>query len=146
MITPTNVAYRDRGVMTSEMAVVMVTFFAGFLLLVVYAGRVGQASNDVRSAAQEASRAASLQSTGIDAEQAARDTAASNLAASGVACSRGLVVSTDLSQFRAGGQVGVTVRCTASLADVTSLGLPGSRTYTGLGVEVIDTYVGDVGP
>lgn len=131
---------------TSEMAVVMVTFFAGFLLLVVYAGRVGQASNDVRSAAQEAARAASLRSNGVEAEAAARDTAASNLAASGVSCSRGLVVSTDLSQFRAGGQVGVTVACTASLADVTSLGLPGSRTYVGSAVEVIDTYIGDVGP
>jgi Flp pilus assembly protein TadG len=132
--------------MTSELAVVMVTFFAGFLLLVVYAGRVGQANNDVRSAAHEAARAASLQSTGTDAEQAARDTAASNLAASGVVCSRGLVVSTDLSQFRAGGQVGVTVRCTASLADVASLGLPGSRTTTASAVEVIDTYITNIGP
>ena len=41
------------------MAVVMVAFLAGFLMLVVYAGRVGQARNDVRSAAHEAARAAS---------------------------------------------------------------------------------------
>jgi Flp pilus assembly protein TadG len=146
MTTAMGTGGQDRGVVASEMAVVMVTFFAGFLLLVVYAGRVGQASNDVRSAAQEAARAASLQSNRTDAEQAARDTAASNLAASGVACSRGLVVSTELSQFRSGGQVGVTVECTASLADVTSLGLPGSRTYAASAVEVLDTYITEVDP
>jgi len=130
----------DGGAVTSEMAVVMVAFLAGFLMLVVYAGRVGQASNDVRSAAHEAARAASLQATATQAEVAAQQTAASNLSTSGVACADGLAVATDTSNLVAGGTVTVTVSCTASLSDVASLNVPGSRTYTASATEIIDSF------
>jgi len=130
----------DGGAVTSEMAVVMVAFLAGFLMLVVYAGRVGQAGNDVRSAAHEAARAASLQASATEAEEAAQQTAASNLSTSGVACADGLSVATDTSNLVPGGTVVVTVSCTASLADVASLNLPGSRTYTASATEVIDAF------
>src|SRR3546814_1341783 len=87
------------GAVTSEMAVVMVAFLAGFLMLVVYDGRVGQASNDVRSAAHEAARAASLQASPARAEDAARHTAAQKLSTSGVACADGLSVTADTSNL-----------------------------------------------
>ncbi|MDE0805253.1 MAG: pilus assembly protein [Acidimicrobiales bacterium] len=131
----------DRGLVSSEMAVVMVTFFAGFLMLVVFAGRVGQATNDVRSAAQEAARAASLAATPDEARQAAAEMASANLTTSGVGCARGLSVSADVDDFRAGGVVAVTISCTATLSDVSSLRLPGSRTYTATAIEVIDRFV-----
>ena len=130
----------DGGAVTSEMAVVMVAFVAGFLMLVVYAGRVGQAGNDVRSAAQEAARAASLQGNPTRAEEAANDVAASNLTTSGVACANGLSVATDTSNLVPGGFVTVTVSCTASLSDVASLDVPGSRTYTASATEVVDLF------
>lgn len=130
----------DGGAVTSEMAVVMVAFLAGFLMLVVYAGRVGQAGNDVRSAAHEAARAASLQASPARAEDAAQRTAASNLATSGVACAHGLSVTTDTSNLVPGGTVTVTVSCTASLADVASLNVPGSRTYRASATEIIDSF------
>jgi len=135
-------AYRrgDGGAVTSEMAVVMVAFIAGFLMLVVYAGRVGQAGNDVRSAAQEAARAASLQANPTQATEAAYDVAAANLTTSGVACANGLSVSTDTANLVPGGFVTVTVSCVASLSDVASLNVPGSRTYTASATEVIDLY------
>ena len=135
----------DRGLVSSEMAVVMVTFFAGFLMLVVLAGRVGQAANDVRSAAQEAARAASLAATPQEARAAAAEVAGANLTTSGVGCIRGLTVSTDIDDFAPGGTVAVTVSCTASLADVSSLRLPGSRTYSASAIEVIDRFVSSPG-
>ena len=46
----------------------------------------------------------------------------------------------------AGGTVTVTVECTASMADVTLLGVPGTRTFTATATEVIDTYRGEDGP
>lgn len=132
---------RDIGLLSTEMAVVMVTFFAGFLMLVVYAGRVGQASNDVRSAAQEAARAASLAASPTDAREIAESTAAANVETSGLACARGLDVSTDVDDFTPGGTVTVTLSCTASLSDVSSLRLPGARTYTATAIEVVDRFV-----
>lgn len=128
------------GAVTSEMAVVMVAFLAGFLMLVVYAGRVGQAGNDVRSAAHEAARAASLQASPARAEDAAQHTAAANLSTSGVACADGLSVAADTSNLVPGGTVTVTVSCTASLADVASLNVPGSRTYSASATEVVDLF------
>ncbi len=119
---------------------VMVAFLAGFLMLVVYAGRVGQAGNDVRSAAHEAARAASLQASPARAEDAARHTAGANLSTSGVACADGLSVTADTSNLVPGGTVTVTVSCTASLADVASLNVPGSRTYTASATEVVDLF------
>ena len=90
----------ERGAVTSEMAVVMVTFFAGFLMLVVFAGRVGQAENDVRSAAHEAARAATLEGTPEAADARARDVVASNLAASGIACAGGITTDVRCVQLR----------------------------------------------
>ena len=130
----------DRGAVTSEMAVIMVVFFAGFLMLVVYAGRVGQAENDVRSAAHEAARAATLEGTPEDAVARAQAVAATNLSASGVACSGGSTVTVDTSNFAPGGWVTVTVSCNASFSDVTSLGVPGSRVFTATAAEVIDVF------
>ncbi|MDH3366928.1 MAG: pilus assembly protein [Gemmatimonadota bacterium] len=130
----------ERGAVTSEMAVVMVTFFAGFLMLVVFAGRVGQAENDVRSAAHEAARAATLAATPEAADARAREVVASNLAASGIACSGGITTNVDVSEFQPGGWVTVTVTCNASFNDVASLNVPGSRNFTASASEIIDVF------
>jgi hypothetical protein len=68
--------------------------------------------------------------------------AATNLNASGVACTGGPAVDVDLSHFEPNGQVTVTVTCTADLADVAVLGVPGTATITGSATEVIDRYIG----
>lgn len=130
----------DRGAVTSEMAVVMVVFFAGFLMLVVFAGRVGQAENDVRSAAHEAARAATLEASPAAADARARQVVESNLAASNMACAGGAAIDVDVSDFTPGGWVTVTVVCTADFGDVASLGVPGSRQFTGSASEVIDVF------
>ena len=133
----------ERGSVSSEMAVVMVSFFAGFLMLVVFAGRVAQAENDVRSAAHQAARAASLTGDPGRAESEARRVVDANLTSSGLSCSNGLDVIVGLDEFHPGGWVAVTVSCHAAVSDVASLAVPGSRTFSSTATEVIDTYRGD---
>jgi len=127
---------------------VLAPALVALLLLVVFAGRVAQAEGDVRRAASAAARAASaaaraasLRQHPAEAETAARDTAAANLVASGVACGR-LETDVDTARFRAGGAVAVTLRCTASMDDVALLGVPGRKTFIARSVEVIDRYRG----
>ncbi|MEI2815847.1 MAG: hypothetical protein V9E99_05255 [Microthrixaceae bacterium] len=74
-----------------------------------------------------------------DARIDAQRIAAANLSAAGVPC-LALATEVDTDDFAPGGTVTVTVRCEASMADVTLLGVPGRRTFTATAVEVIDTY------
>ena len=112
-----------------------------FVALTVYGGRWVRAGNDVRSAAHAGARAATLESDPASARQAAVDMVATNLDASGVACTGGPAVDVDLSNFGPNGQVSVTVTCTADLADVAVLGVPGTATFSGSATEVIDRYI-----
>ena len=120
---------------------VMAPALVFLLLLVVFAGRVAQADGDVRRAAAAAARAASLRQEPDEAATSAREAAEANLAENGVGCGR-LETDVDTSNFMAGGTVAVTVRCIASMADVSGLGVPGQRTFTARSIEVIDRYRG----
>lgn len=128
----------DRGSVAVETAVIAPALVA-LLLLVVFAGRVSQAEGDVRRAASEAARAASLEQSPDAATEAAEATAAANLATSGVGCGS-LTTTVDTSSFQPGGTVTVSVRCVASMADVSLLGVPGERTFEARSIEVIDRY------
>ena len=130
----------ERGAVSSEFAVVMTVFLTSFMLLVVFAGRVTQAGNDVQSAAHEAARAASLTNTPEAATTAATQTALANLTQAGLSCAHGTDVNVGTGDFQPGGTVTVTVSCTASFSDVAALAVPGSRTFSSTAVEVIDTY------
>ena len=130
----------ERGSIAVEVAVIAPAFVF-LMLLVVYAGKVAEADGNVERAVSEAARAASLRQHPTDAAADARAVAEQNLIAAGVPCTR-LDVAVDTSDFRAGGTVAVTVRCEASMADVTLLGVPGTRTFATTAVEVIDTYRG----
>jgi Flp pilus assembly protein TadG len=134
---------RQDGAVSTELAV-LTPLLIGFVLLVVFAGRVTQAQGDVANAAQEAARAASLTADPQAAEQAADATAAANLAEGTVGCRR-LDMTVDTSNFTAGGWVGVTVRCGADFSDLAMLAVPGSRTFESTAVEVIDAYRADAG-
>jgi Flp pilus assembly protein TadG len=128
----------DRGAAAVEAAIVA-PFLVALMLLVVFAGRVAEADGSVRRSASEAARAASLRQDPTDAVTAAEDTAAANLATAGVDCDP-LRVDVDTADFTAGGTVGVTVICRASIGDVTLLGIPTRRTFTAHEVEVIDRF------
>lgn len=130
----------QRGSVAVEVAILAPALVA-LMLLVVFAGRVSYADGEVRRAAAEAARAASLRQSPEAAVVAAQDTAASNLADSGFVCGE-LTTDVDTTQLVAGGRVSVTVRCVADMSDVTLLGVPGTRTFESRSVEVIDRYRG----
>jgi Flp pilus assembly protein TadG len=130
----------EHGAMSTEKAIIIVTFFSGFLLLVMFAGRVSQAENDVRSAAHEAARAATLEATPAAATSTAARVARANLSTNGVTCVGGGTVSTDTSNFGPDGWVAVSVNCRVSYADVTRLRVPGSTTFSARATEIIDQY------
>lgn len=130
----------ERGSAAVELAVLGLPLLV-LLLLVVLAGRVAQAEADVRRAAGAAARAASLRQHPDSAAASARETAESNLARSGLACASSDTL-VDTSELRPGGRVTVTVRCTASLADVVLLGVPGTRAFESSSVAVVDRYRG----
>ncbi len=140
MRVPLNV-HCERGSVAVEVAVIAPALLF-LMLLVVYAGKVSEADGNVERAASDAARAASLRQHPGDATTDAQDTAAANLAAAGVPCLT-LITTVDTDDFGPGGTVTVTVRCEASMADVTLLGVPGRRTFSTSAVEVIDTYRSD---
>lgn len=131
----------ERGSISVEVAVIAPAFVF-LMLLVVYAGKVSEADGNVERAAAEGARAASLRQNPAAAIDDARAVVEANLAAAGVPCSQ-LDTSVDTSGFEPGGIVTITVRCDASMADVTLLGVPGTRSFTATSTEVIDTYRSD---
>ena len=131
----------ERGSVSVEVAVIAPAFVF-LMLLVVFAGKVSEADGNVERAAAEGARAASLRQHPGNAATDARSTVEANLATAGVSCST-LEAIVDTSDFEPGGTVTVTVACTASMADVTLLGVPGTRTFTASATEVIDTYRSD---
>ena len=134
----------ERGSVSVEVAVIAPAFVF-LMLLVVFAGKVSEADGNVERAAAEGARAASLRQHPGNAATDARSTVEANLATAGVSCST-LEAIVDTSDFEPGGTVTVTVECTASMADVALLGVPGTRTFTATATEVIDTSRGDDAP
>jgi Flp pilus assembly protein TadG len=128
---------RDRGSVATEL-VLLVPLFVVLLLAVAHGGRVLHARTQVRSAAEAAARAASLARSPAQAQAAAESAARANQAG-GLGCTT-MEVHADVSGFRPGGQVAVTVHCRASLSDLGLLGVPGSRSVSARSVEVVDRW------
>ncbi len=111
------------------------------LLLVIAGGRVSTARAQVREAARDAARAASLQRTPADADTAARMTAQTALADAGLHCqTTGTSTQATFDGAGSGGSVHVTVSCQVALADLSPVPLPGSTTVTSDATSVLDTY------
>ena len=121
--------------------VLVTPLLLALMLFVVFAGRLGVTAGDVRQAAGEAARTASMGQTSGAAATAALQTAEANLDAAGVRCAS-QSVQVDVGRLAPGGSVAVTVTCVADLAAVTVAGLPGTKTFTATAVEVVDTYRG----
>ena len=110
-------------------------------LFVVFVGRISSTNHDIQAAARNAARAASIATTADTATTAANNTAAATLLGQHVRCDD-LGVDVDTTNFTAGGNVAVSIRCTVSLTDVAGLLVPGSTTLRARAVEVIDRYRG----
>ncbi|PYC65576.1 pilus assembly protein TadE [Streptomyces tateyamensis] len=124
--------------MSAEMALITPVLLA-LLLVAVGAGRLVSARLDVADAAHQAARAASLARTPTAAGAAAQAAARSALDGAGLACSR-LSTTADSNAFRPGGQINVTVACTADLAGLAAIPWPGNHTITETFSVPLETY------
>ncbi len=125
-----------RGVLSLEFVLVVVGVL-GALMLVAAAWRLGQTRGEMRDAAAEAARAASLRQYPSAAADAAERVALATLGRRQVRCSE-LDVRTDVRALHPGGSVSVTIRCVTRLEDLTLLRMPGSVTLDVTGTEVVD--------
>ena len=125
-----------RGVLSLEFALVVIGVL-GALMLVAAAWRLGQTRGEMRDAAAEAARAASLRQYPAAATGAAERVALATLGRREVRCSD-LDIRTDVTALHPGGSVSVTIRCVTRLEDLTLLRMPGSVTLDVTGTEVVD--------
>jgi Flp pilus assembly protein TadG len=109
------------------------------LVTLIGAARVANAHQIVDDAAGDAARAASMTRSPAAARAAAAQVASASLNGRGVSCAP-MAVSVDTSNWRPGGNVGVTLTCTVQLADLGVPILGGSRSVIARGAAVIDTY------
>src|SRR5262245_2166838 len=124
----------EHGSATAEL-VLLTPLVVGLLLMVVAFGRFAQSRAEVDQAARDAARAASIARTGAAARTAAEQAAATSLETGGVSC-RTMTVDLDLTDFHPGGNVAARIACITDLADVSLLGLPGSKTFSATAVSV----------
>lgn len=128
----------ERGAAAIEL-VLMAPVLLAVLLLVVGLGRMAQARQQIESVAADSARAASLERNTALSAAAARTAAQRSLGDGGLSCT-GLQVHVDISDYQPGGQIQVTVSCTAQLRDVALSGLPGTRVFTATSTVPIETY------
>lgn len=129
---------REQGSAAVEL-VLLTPVLVVLLLFVVAVGRLAATRGDVDAAARDAARAASMargpDSARSDGEAAARQ----RLDEGGVTCPT-LEVQLSTGDFRPGGTVAATVSCAVDLADLTMLGVPGTRRISATFAEPIDQY------
>ncbi len=128
----------ERGTAALEM-VVLAPVLIVVLLFVVGLGRMAHADQQVQSVAADAARAASLERNTSASAAAARKAAEASIGEAGVSCTD-LDVSVNLGSYEPGGQVSVTVKCTADLGAVAMAGFPGSRVFTASSTVPIEKW------
>ena len=128
----------ERGAAAIEL-VLMAPVLLVVLLLVVGLGRMAGARQEIESVAADSARAAALERNTSLSAAAARTAAERSLGDAGLSCA-GLDVNVDISDYQPGGQVQVTVSCTAQLRDVALSGLPGSKVFTASSTVPIETF------
>jgi Flp pilus assembly protein TadG len=108
-------------------------------LLMIFFGRIESAQGDVGAAARAGAEAAVVQGNAAAAQSSAAAAVTATLASDQMACPSP-TVSTDVTNFVAGGSVTVTVTCVTQLSDVTAPGLPGTKTFTATATAPTDPY------
>ena len=132
-------APRDEwGTAALEM-VVLAPVLIVILLFVVGLGRMAHADQQVQAGAADAARAASLERNTSASAAAAQQAARDSLGQAGVSCTN-LDVSVNLDGYEPGGQVRVTLKCTADLSSVAMSGFPGSKVFTSTSTVPIENW------
>jgi Flp pilus assembly protein TadG len=124
--------------MAAEM-VILLPLIVVLLLLIVGLARYVHGRQLVEDASAAAARAASLASSPTQATTDAHQTAADVVGQGDVSC-RQLRVTVNVSAFGPGGQVTVTLRCTADLSTLVMASLPHTVTLTATSTSALETY------
>lgn len=130
----------EAGTATLELFVITVPILV-VVMFVVLAGRMVAAQGTLDGSARAGARAAAASRVASDAADAAREAVEADVAGSRVACGR-LDVEVDTSDFRAGGSVGVELRCELAVADLAPLPVPGTRLVSARSSAVVDVFRG----
>ncbi|MBE8524080.1 pilus assembly protein [Amycolatopsis sp. H6(2020)] len=133
----------DRGSAAAELTL-LTPLLILLLLFVVFCGRLADTKLRVNDVAHQAARAATLARSPSQATANAQATANTALRSAGIAC-QSLSVSADTQGLKAGSTVTVTVTCSVGLGDLTSLGVPGSRTFESTFSSPVDVWRGTSG-
>ena len=115
----------DTGSMSVEMTALVFPVTLVMTVLILATWQLTAAKLDVNTAAAAAARAASLQTSPADAEDAARQAAAGAMTEAGRTCTS-LTVEVDTTGFTHGGFVEVRLSCHARTGDLLGLAAPGS--------------------
>lgn len=128
----------DRGSSIIELVIVTPVVIV-LLLTMVALGRYSHNNILVEQASAAAARAASLTSSPGQAQRAAGGAAQDTLSGAGLACAK-MTASVDTSVFRPGGQVSVTVTCTADLSTLALAGVPGSASLGATSAAPLEAF------
>ena len=130
----------ERGSAAAELTL-LTPLLILLLLFVVFCGRLADTKLRINDVAHQAARTATLSRTPSQATTNAQATASAALASAGITC-QSLSVSTDTQGLKPGSTVTVTVSCSVGLGDLTSLGVPGSRTFQSSFSSPVDVWRG----
>ncbi|NKQ58802.1 pilus assembly protein TadE [Amycolatopsis sp. K13G38] len=130
----------ERGSAAAELTL-LTPLLILLLLFVVFCGRLADTKLRINDVAHQAARAATLARTPSQATANAQATASAALASAGITC-QSLSVSTDTQGLKPGSTVTVTVSCSVGFGDLTSLGVPGSRTFQSSFSSPVDVWRG----
>lgn len=123
---------RDESGSMAVEVVILAPILMMFVLLVVAGGRYVSVEGDIQATARDAARAAALQDTRGEAEQAARSIISGSLD-----CDPAVGFNAD---WRPDGSVSVTLRCQVPYDDLGLLGLPGHVTIEAESHVRLDPY------
>lgn len=132
----------ERGSMSVELAILAPAFIM-IVGLLILAGRVSLAHQNMEEAASQAARAASISRTSQEASNAAQAAAQTYLLNTSMHCQSVDVANSTQGADKAAGvaaTVTSTVSCVIQTSDLYLPGLSGTRTVTATASSVVDTY------
>jgi TadE-like protein len=137
-VTRWRAAARDTGSAISELVILIVVFF-GFILAVVFAGRITTGSARVEAAARSAARTISI-ARDPEAAQAAAEAQAAEMVAKGSAICATWDFRPVIDPEPEPDVVTVDITCTADLSELSLIEVPGSLSYSATAEEVLDVH------
>lgn len=128
----------DGGSLSVELVVLTPVLMVLALAMVVF-GRVSQSRQEVVEASRAGAQAAAVLANAGSAQWGAAVDAAVGISDQSRSCAHPEIVA-DVSHFRPGGYVTVTVVCHVELSDIAFPGMPGSTTVQASATAPIDPY------